>query len=65
MGEGHRAKDIAAIMLHHAPDVRSFDCHSQLQLKGAEVYRGTRDPMVRPTHPQHENPKWRNQWHCK
>jgi uncharacterized protein (TIGR02246 family) len=34
-----RAKDIDAIMSYHAPDVRSFDCHSQLQLKGTEAYR--------------------------
>lgn len=34
-----RAKDIDAIMSHHAPDILSFDCHSQLQLKGAEAYR--------------------------
>jgi ketosteroid isomerase-like protein len=34
-----RAKDIDAIMAAHAPDVVAFDCHSQLQFKGADAYR--------------------------
>ena len=36
---GLRAKDIDAIMAAHAPDLLSFDCHSQLRLKGAQAYR--------------------------
>jgi ketosteroid isomerase-like protein len=34
-----RAKDVDAIMATHAPDILGFDCHSQLQLKGAAAYR--------------------------
>jgi ketosteroid isomerase-like protein len=34
-----RAKDIDAIMAVHASDVRAFDCHSGVQLRGADAYR--------------------------
>jgi uncharacterized protein (TIGR02246 family) len=34
-----RAKDIDGIMASYAPDLLSFDCHSQLQLEGAEALR--------------------------
>jgi uncharacterized protein (TIGR02246 family) len=34
-----RARDIDGIMASHAPDVLAFDCHSQLQFKGAGHYR--------------------------
>jgi ketosteroid isomerase-like protein len=34
-----RTKDLAAIMAAHAPDVLAFDCHSRLQMKGADAYR--------------------------
>ncbi len=34
-----RAKDVDAIIASYAPDTRSFDCHSQLQLEGAAALR--------------------------
>ena len=34
-----RAKDIDGILASCAPDVLGFDCHSRLQLVGAEAYR--------------------------
>jgi uncharacterized protein (TIGR02246 family) len=37
--EATRAKDVDGIMATHAPDTRSFDCHSHFQLKGADALR--------------------------
>jgi uncharacterized protein (TIGR02246 family) len=34
-----RAKDVDGIMASHSADVRAFDCHSLLELKGADAYR--------------------------
>ena len=34
-----RAKDIDGIMASHSADVLAFDCHSQLEFKGADAYR--------------------------
>jgi ketosteroid isomerase-like protein len=34
-----RAKDVEGIMASHSADVLAFDCHSQLQFKGADAYR--------------------------
>ena len=33
------AKDIDGIMANFAPDILSFDCHTHLQLKGAQAHR--------------------------
>lgn len=37
--EATRAKDIEGILAHYEPDIRSFDCHSQLQLQGVQAHR--------------------------
>ena len=37
--EATRAKDVDRIMASYAPGTLSFDCHSQLQLKGAAALR--------------------------
>ena len=37
--EATRAKDVGRIMASYAPDTRSFDCHSHLQLEGAPALR--------------------------
>jgi uncharacterized protein (TIGR02246 family) len=34
-----RVKDVDRIIAAHAPDTRSFDCHSHFQLKGAAALR--------------------------
>ena len=34
-----RAKDVDGIIAKHAPDTRSFDCHSHFQFKGADALR--------------------------
>lgn len=34
-----RAKDVAAVMSHYAPDIRVFDLPTPLQYRGAEAYR--------------------------
>jgi uncharacterized protein (TIGR02246 family) len=34
-----RAKDVDRIIAAHAPDTRSFDCHSHFQLEGAAALR--------------------------
>ena len=34
-----RAKDVDGIMAKHAPDTRSFDCHSHFQFRGADALR--------------------------
>lgn len=37
--EATRNQDLDAIMAYHAPEVRTFDCHSVVQFRGAESYR--------------------------
>jgi uncharacterized protein (TIGR02246 family) len=37
--EATRAKDVDGIMATHAPDTRSFDCHSHFQFRGADALR--------------------------
>lgn len=37
--EATRNQELDAIMAFHAPEVRTFDCHSVYQFKGAESYR--------------------------
>ncbi|HSA82204.1 MAG TPA: nuclear transport factor 2 family protein [Geminicoccaceae bacterium] len=34
-----RAKDVAAIFAHYAPDILAFDAIAQLQFKGTDAYR--------------------------
>jgi ketosteroid isomerase-like protein len=34
-----RAKDVDRIIASHSADVLAFDCHSQLEFKGADAYR--------------------------
>jgi uncharacterized protein (TIGR02246 family) len=34
-----RAKDLAAIFAHYAPDILAFDAIGQLQFKGSDAYR--------------------------
>jgi ketosteroid isomerase-like protein len=34
-----RAKDVAAVMSHYAPDIRAFDLPTPLQYRGADDYR--------------------------
>lgn len=37
--EATRNNDLEAIMAFHAPEVRTFDCHSVYEFRGAEPYR--------------------------
>jgi ketosteroid isomerase-like protein len=41
-----RAKDVDGIMASHSADVVAFDCHSQLQFRGADACRRHLEPCM-------------------